>query len=244
MGIFKRIFSQKKKETTFFCVAVVVAAGTASRMEGVDKILCSLGNEPILLNALRPFEQSQMVDEIIIVTREDLMVDIGTMCSEHEITKVRRVVKGGDSRVESVLAGVREVGSYATHIAIHDGARPFVTVEVIEEAIEKAYVCSAAAPAIPVKDTIKRAVDGVVFETPNRAELFAVQTPQVFASDLIRAALTKALEDGASLTDDCSAVERLGFPVHLTRGSEENIKITTPPDLLHGEAILAERSGL
>ncbi len=244
MGLLKKIFGNKKTEPAFFCVAVVVAAGTASRMNGIDKILCDLGNEPILLNALRPFEECKLVKEIVVVTREDLMVDIGAMCSAHELSKVCRVIKGGASRVESVLAGVREVNPKATHIAIHDGARPFVTVEVIEEAIEKACECSAAAPAIPVKDTIKRAADGVVLETPDRGTLFAVQTPQVFASELIRAALTKALEDGVPLTDDCSAVERLGFPVHLTHGSEENIKITTPPDLLHGEAILAERSGL
>lgn len=244
MGILKKIFGGKKPEPAFFCVAVVVAAGTASRMNGVDKILCPLGNEPILLHALRPFEDSALVKEIVIVTREDLMVDIGALCSTHGITKACRVIKGGDSRVESVLAGIREVNPEATHIAIHDGARPFVTVDVIEEAIERAYECSAAAPAIPVKDTIKRAADGVVLETPNRTELFAVQTPQVFAAELIRAALTKTLEDGVLPTDDCSAVERLGFPVHLTQGSEENIKITTPPDLLHGEAILAERDGL
>ena len=94
-----------------------------------------------------------------------------------------------------------------------------------------------------MKDTIKRAKDGVIQETPDRDELFAVQTPQVFDADLIRTAETKAMEEGAVLTDDCSAVERLGFPVRLTQGSEENLKITTPADLLWADAIIAERMG-
>ena len=233
----------KKEETAGFCSLVVVAAGRASRMEGVDKILCPMGNEPMLLHTLRPFQQSDLVDEIVIVTREDLMVTIGTLCSQREITKVRRLVKGGDSRADSVLAGLKETDPRADLIAIHDGARPFITEEVLEEAIEAARQRGAAAPAVPVKDTVKRARDGVVTETPTREELFAVQTPQVFEASLIKGALTKALADEVPLTDDCSAVERLGFPVCLTRGSEENIKITTPSDLLHGEAILAERSG-
>lgn len=243
MKLLEKLFG-KKEDAAPYCSLVVVAAGRASRMEGVDKILCPMGNEPLLLHTLRPFQQSDLVDEIVIVTREDLMVSIGTLCSQRGITKVRRLVKGGDSRPESVQAGLRETDPRADVIAIHDGARPFVTAEVLEAAIEAARQRGAAAPAIPVKDTIKRAKGGVVAETPDREELFAVQTPQVFEANLIKGAVAKALADGAAITDDCSAVERLNFPVYLTRGSEENIKITTPADLLHGEAILAERSGL
>ena len=123
-------------------------------------------------------------------------------------------------------------------IAIQDGARPLVTTQIIDEAILRARECGAAAPAVPVKDTVKQARDAMVIRTPDRRELFAVQTPQVFQADLIRGALGKAMADGAELTDDCSAVERLGFPVALTQGSYENIKITTPVDLALGEAIL------
>jgi 2-C-methyl-D-erythritol 4-phosphate cytidylyltransferase len=213
-------------------------------MEGVDKILAPLGGDPILLHALRPLQHSDQVDEIVIVTREDLMVKIGTLCAQRGITKVRRVVKGGDTRTQSVLAGIHEVSPQADLIAIHDGARPFLTPQVLEEVLDTARKRGAAAPAIPVKDTIKTASQGVVTGTPDRATLFAVQTPQVFEASLIRGALTKAQEEGAALTDDCSAVGRLGFPVCLTQGSEDNIKITTPRDLIHGEAILAERMGL
>ena len=134
-----------------------------------------------------------------------------------------------------------EVRPDAALIGIHDGARPFLPPEVLEHTIETARTRGAAAPAIPVKDTIKVAKDGVVQATPDRSALFAVQTPQVFEIGLIQGALVHALEEGAVLTDDCSAVERIGFPVCLTQGSEDNLKITTPRDLTWGEAILAER---
>ena len=149
----------------------------------------------MLLYALEPFQASELVDEIVIVTREDLMVPIGTLCSQRGITKVRRVVKGGDSRTESVLAGLGETAPEADLIAIHDGARPFLSLEVMEAAIATARA-RGAAPAIPVKDTIKVAQDGVVRQTPERARLFAVQTPQVFEASLIKAALAKARKEG------------------------------------------------
>ncbi len=243
MDLLRKLFHRRQEEPAPFCSAVIVAAGQASRMEGIDKILCPIGGEPLLLYALAPFQASDLVDEIVIVTREDLMVPIGTLCSQRGITKVRRVVKGGDSRTESVLAGVKETDPRADLIAIHDGARPFLPLEVMEETVKTARQRGAAAPAIPVKDTVKLAQNGVVSQTPARDQLFAVQTPQVFEASLIKGALTKALEEGAALTDDCSAVERIGFPVCLTQGSEENIKITTPRDLTWGEAILAERMG-
>lgn len=243
MGLLETLRKKPNGSAEKRCTAVIVAGGKATRMEGVDKILTPLGGEPVLLHALRPFQASDLVGEIVIVAREDLMVPIGDLCRRKGIDKVRRVVKGGDSRAASVLAGLQAADPQSALLAIHDGARPLVTRAIVEETIRAARQCSAAAPAIPVKDTIKRARDGVVTETPDRAELFAVQTPQVFDADLIRTALGKAIREGAAITDDCSAVERLGFPVHLIPGSEENIKITTPRDLVHGAAILAEREG-
>ncbi len=241
MGILDKLFPKKKAEGR--CAVVVVAAGSATRMEGIDKIMAPLGGQPLVLHALAPFQASELVDEIVIVTREDRMVEIGALCSKNGIDKVRRVVKGGETRTESVWAGVREVSQGMDFIAIHDGARPFVTTEIVEETIRTAKIRSAAAPAIPVKDTIKRAEDGVVTETLDRSQLFAIQTPQIFAAPLIRAGLQKAVEAKIALTDDCAAVERLGCPVALTAGSEENIKITTRQDLILGEAILAARQG-
>lgn len=223
------------------CAAIIVAAGNASRMGGIDKILTLLEDKPLLAHTLRPFQLSELVDEIIIVTRADRVKEISAICKDYRMTKVRRIVLGGDSRAESVSAGLQVVSDGMKLAAIHDGARPLIPAKVLDEVLRTAARCSAAAPAIPVKDTIKRAVNGKVIETPPREELFAVQTPQVFDYLLIKGAVAKALEENAPITDDCSAVERIGFPVYLTQGSEENIKITTPADLRIASQILAER---
>ena len=168
------------------------------------------------------------------------MVAIGELCRREGFSKVRRVVKGGESRTESVLAGLKAADPEAALLAIYDGARPFVTREVIETAIEAARQCSAAAPAIPVKDTVKVVKSGLVFATPDRATLQAVQTPQVFDFDLLRGALKKAETDGASITDDCSAVERTGMKIKIVEGDERNLKVTTPMDLKIAELLLEE----
>lgn len=136
MDLLRRLFHREEAAASF-CSAVIVAGGRASRMEGIDKILVH-GREPRCCITLMPFQTSSLVDEIVLVTREDLMVPIGTLCSQRGITKVRRVVKGGESRTESVLAGLRETDPQASLIAIHDGARPFLPLEVLEQTIETA----------------------------------------------------------------------------------------------------------
>lgn len=234
-------FKRKKKAAMPYCAAIVAAAGSSSRMEGADKLLLPLRDEPVLVHTLRALEVCPDIREIVVVTRKDLIVPVSRLCSDYALTKVRKVLLGGETRAQSVRLGMREVSDRAELIAIQDGARPLVTQEVLEEAIRTAASCGAAAPAIPVKDTIKRASGGVVTETPDRSELFAVQTPQVFEAELIRAALYQAVEENIPLTDDCAAVERIGMKVTLTRGSEENIKITTPADLAVAEALLCWR---
>ena len=151
------------------------------------------------------------------------------------------MVRGGESRTRSALLAALEADSRAELLAVHDGARPLVLPELIDTVIRQAERCAAAAPAIPVKDTIKVVRDGAVERTLDRSELMAVQTPQVFEASLLKAALQAALDQGAAVTDDCAAVERLGKVVYLTEGSEENIKITTPADLVLAEAILRAR---
>ncbi len=240
MGLFDRL-RKKKAASRPWCTAVVPAAGSATRMEGQDKILADLCDWPVLMHTLKALEGSSLIDEIVVVTRGDLIVTIGQLCKDFALSKVTKVVTGGDTRTRSVLCGVREVSERAELIAIHDGARPLVPPEVVDEVILRAAQCGAAAPAVPVKDTIKRAVDGLVEVTLERESLFAVQTPQVFDADLILGALQKAENDGAALTDDCAAVERMGMTVALTAGSYENMKITTPIDLLTAEAILRGR---
>ncbi len=240
MGLFSR-FRKKRREARPWCAAVVPAAGSATRMEGQDKVLAPLADWPVLMHTLKALEGSSLVDEIVVVTRRDLIVPVGQLCRDYALSKVTKVIVGGDTRTRSVLAGILEVSERTALIAIHDGARPLVPPEVIDEAILRAAQCSAAAPAVPVKDTVKRAAGGFVEATLERDGLFAVQTPQVFDADLILGALKKAEEDGAALTDDCAAVERIGMTVAITKGSYENIKITTPTDLLTAEAILQGR---
>lgn len=236
-GLFRRIF-HRGRTPEICCAAVVPAAGQSARMEGQDKMLLELGEQPVLVHTLRALSLCPYITEIVVVTRGDLIVPIGQLCKDYAFSKVSKVVTGGETRTHSVLNGVREVGADAGLIAIHDGARPLVSQAVLEEVILRAAQCGAAAPAVPVKDTVKRAVGGLVEATLNREALFAVQTPQVFEPSLIRAALEKALADGVQITDDCAAVERLGIAVALTRGAYTNLKITTPEDIAVGAALL------
>jgi len=220
------------------CGAVIVAAGNASRMGGIDKVMAQLGGEPMVKRTVRTFQECEAISSIVIVTREDLILPITDLCRGFD--KVTAVVKGGNSRQESVQRGLDALGNQVKLAAIHDGARPLITYEVIDRAVRAAHTYGAAAPAIPVKDTIKTVEGGVVQNTPDRGKLRAVQTPQVFDYDLLRGALKKAYEDGAEVTDDCSAVERLGMTVKIVEGDERNIKVTTPMDLKIAEMLLEE----
>lgn len=238
-GLLGRLF-RRRREEELRCSAVVPAAGSSTRM-GQDKLLLPLGEQPVLLHTLRALDACPYITEIVVVTREELIVPIGQLCRDAALDKVRKVIVGGATRSHSVLAGLGELSPDAELAAIHDGARPLVSQAVLEAVIRRASECGAAAPAVPVKDTVKRARDGLVTATLDRAELRAVQTPQVFQVDLIKTALQKALEDGAELTDDCAAVERLGIGVALTEGDYCNLKLTTPEDLTVAEALLAWR---
>lgn len=231
----------RKKTLPKSCSVVVVAAGSAKRMEGIDKILANLGELPILVHTLYAFQDCDCFDEIIVVTREDLVMKVSQLCKEYNLDKVRKVIVGGEERTHSVRNGLREVRPDAQLIAIHDGARPLVTQRILEKTVLRASQTGAAAPAIPVTDTIKQTEDGLITGTADRSSMFAVQTPQIFQSGLIKAAVEKAIADGEVLTDDCACVERLGMKVALTEGSRENIKITTPFDLLLGTTILESR---
>ncbi len=222
------------------CGAVIVAAGNASRMGGIDKVMAPLKGEPMILRTVRAFQECDVISEIVIVTRQDLLVPIMDLC--HGFDKVRTVIVGGASRPESVEAGLNALSKKVKLAAIQDGARPLISWQVIDRTVRAANSYGAAAPAIPVKDTIKVVAGGIIKETPDRAGLQAVQTPQVFDIDLIRTALKKAAEDGVQITDDCSAVERLGMSVKIVEGDEKNIKVTTPLDLKIAEMFLEELS--
>jgi len=233
----KRLFTKEHAR----CAAIIVAAGKSNRMQGQDKIMTILHGQPLIAHTIRVFQESPYIDEIIVVTRDDLISSIGRICHQRAFDKVTMIVPGGETRVHSVMNGLNHVSRSVRLVAIHDGARPFVTPEIIEKTVRKAETFHAAAPAVPVKDTIKTAENRIVTGTPDRSTLFAVQTPQIFDFDLLRGALQKALDENLPITDDCSAVEALGMSVYLTEGSDLNIKVTTPTDLILADAIMKNR---
>ena len=221
-----------------YCGAVIVAAGSASRMGGIDKVMANLGGEPMIVRTVRAFQNCDAIQEIVVVTRPDLMQSIMGLC--RNFSKVTAIVAGGKDRPESVELGLNALSAKVKLAAIQDGARPLVTDAVIDRTVRAAHSYGAAAPAIPVKDTIKTVQGGVVINTPDRSTLQAVQTPQVFDFDILRGALKKARQEKTAITDDCSAVENMGFSVKIVEGDERNIKITTPMDLKIAQMLLEE----
>lgn len=238
LPFFKKIRENRRPR----CTALVAAAGSSSRMGGVNKLLQPLDGVPVLARTLTALQQAERVDEIVVAAREEDLVEISRLCRTYGITKCAKVIRGGGSRAHSVLLAALEASAEAELLAVQDGARPLVTPELIDRVISAAARCGAAAPAVPVKDTVKSVREGgAVAETLDRSSLRAIQTPQVFEASLLKAALQSAVEREIPVTDDCSAVEQLGKVVFLVEGDEENLKITTPTDLILAEAILQAR---
>ena len=203
--------------------AIIVAAGSSRRM-GFDKLFYEMDGTPVLEHTIRKFEQHPLIQQIVLVAGANIeqVKQLAQNCTKDIV-----VVQGGATRGQSVQNGLKEAkGEY---IAIHDGARPFVSQEIITQTIQKAWEVGAAAPAVAVKDTIKVAKNTMVESTPARENLYAVQTPQVFSKEQYQKALELVQDD--TVTDDCQLFERAGLPVCLTQGSYENYKITTPDDL-------------
>ena len=208
--------------------AVIVAAGKGSRMGGVDKLFALLGGKPLLARATHAFQESPLVDQIVVVVSGEKEEMCCKLVTGAEWSKVSDVCLGGPRRQDSVAAGLKRL-KQCQWVVIHDGARPLVTAELIERGLEAAEETGAAVAAVPVTDTIKMAgAYRIVYETPPRQNLWAVQTPQVFRHNMIIKAYQKANED---VTDDASLVEQLGHKVKLYMGDYDNIKVTTPDDL-------------
>ena len=230
-------FVKKKTAKDPYVSVVVAAGGSSTRMCGVDKLFAEISGIPVLAITLSALNSCRYVNEIILVTSEENIIAASELCRRYAFTKVTKIIKGGETRVQSVYNGVQEASREAEIIAVHDGARPFVTEKIIAGTVKAAAEYGAAAPFVPVKDTVKVGKGGFVSSTPDRSELFVIQTPQVFDSGLIKAALYNAIEKKLNITDDCSAVEAIGGTVKLVEGSYDNIKITTPEDLRIAEAI-------
>ena len=223
-------------------IALIPAAGMGKRMmAGVNKQYLFLAGIPIVARTISVFENSPLVDDIYVITPEaEIPYCRAQVVEAFRFTKVRAIVPGGAERQHSVLNGLRAVADPAPGdvILIHDGVRPFVTGEIIARSVETALNNDGALVAVPAKDTIKVARDGVVTDTPPRETLWQAQTPQAFRYEVIRRAHEKAADEGFLGTDDASLVERLNGDVHLVMGDYRNIKITTPEDLILAEAFL------
>ncbi|MDD3193515.1 MAG: 2-C-methyl-D-erythritol 4-phosphate cytidylyltransferase [Oscillospiraceae bacterium] len=222
--------------------AVVVAAGSAARMEGIDKQFALIGDIPVLIRSLMAIESCPSIGEVIVVTREESIPLLHQLLSGYPVNKVRTIVTGGETRQQSVLKGFGQTGGQSRFVAIHDGARPLVWPADIEACIAAARQTGAAALGVPVKETIKQ-VDGQgrIVRTPDRGSLYAAQTPQVFSKAAYGAAVEKALAAGMEFTDDCQLMEFAGLPVQMVKGSYDNIKITTPEDLAVAAGLLDYR---
>lgn len=218
---------------------IVVAAGTSRRMDGVDKVFEPILGTPALAHLLTTFQDCTQVGEVVLVLSEHNLERGRELVAAGGWSKVTRVCLGGPLRQDSVRAGM-DCLSPCEWTVVHDGARPCLTQELLCRSMAEAVATGAAVPALPITDTVKRVLDGLVVETVSRDGLWAVQTPQVFRSELLRAAHKT---DAGPATDDASLVEQLGHRVRVFPGSPENIKITTPSDLALAEAILLRRTG-
>lgn len=222
--------------------AIIVAAGSSRRM-GFDKLFADLAGHPVLWYSLKAFQESEEIDRIVIVTREDRMDEVEKLTAAGKFDKVTRIVAGGEERHISVWNGLQVLQEdCADYVAIHDGARPLTTPGLIQACIEMAYEHGAACCASPIPDTVKRAsVDQMVKESVERTGLWAMQTPQVFSASLILQAYAQLMARHEMVTDEVSAVQKLGKKIALLKSEDWNFKITFPHDLELAEHVLALR---
>jgi 2-C-methyl-D-erythritol 4-phosphate cytidylyltransferase len=221
--------------------AIIVAAGDSRRM-GFDKLFAAIAGKPVIAHTISAFECANSVNGIIVVAREDRHDEIKTMAGDENFKKVRSIIPGGKYRQDSVRAGLEHLDSATRWVAVHDAARPLVTPEQIECVFQQCASHAAAALAEPVNDTLKRADSNLlVSASVDRDQLYAMQTPQVFERQLIEEAYRAVYAENISVTDEVSAVERLGCEVVLVLNDDFNFKVTYPRDLPVAEFILKQR---
>jgi 2-C-methyl-D-erythritol 4-phosphate cytidylyltransferase len=221
--------------------AILVAAGDSRRM-GFDKLFAAIAGRPVISHTIHAFERAGCVDEITVVAREDRHAEIKTIVRDENFKKVRSIIPGGKHRQDSVRAGLDQLEAGARYVAIHDAARPLITAEQIERVFEQCRIHTAASLAEPVSDTLKYANSEFFVTAPvDRHQLYAMQTPQVFERRLIEDAYRAVYTENVSVTDEVSAVERLGRKVILVPNKDLNFKITYPRDLALAEFVLTQR---
>ncbi len=224
--------------------ALIPAAGMGRRMgKTVAKQFLPLGDKPMLAHTLLAFQRAAEIDEIIpILSKEDMESCLRDIIEQYHITKVKTLVVGGKERQDSVMNGLKKLDKDASVVLVHDGVRPFVTAEMIRESVELAKKGECVAVGVPLKDTVKEVDDkGLVRHTLERSRLWAIQTPQAFPFKTLKRAYEESSQQRIFGTDDAMLVERTGGKVRVIMGSYENIKITTPEDLVLAEEILKRR---
>ena len=233
--------SEEKMNNKPFVSAVIVSAGNSSRMGGVNKQFLNIGGMPVIAHSIKAFQDCTFIDEIVIVTRDIDIDEVNEVVKDYSFSKVVAAVVGGETRQLSVLNGIKAVSNDAEYIAIHDGARPLVTEKVILDTLSCAIEFNAATTGVKVIDTIKIVDENEnIIDTPNRAFLRAVQTPQIFNKELYLNAVNN-VPNSKDFTDDCKLIEAFGHKVKIVDGDYENIKITTPSDIEIATYYLSKR---
>ena len=221
--------------------AIIVAGGSSRRM-GFDKTFALLGGRPVVAHSIAAFEAAECVAEIIVVGREDRLEELKALVAEQQFQKVSRIISGGTLRQDSVRAGLDSLAQSCTHVAVHDAARPLVTAAQILHVFEAAKQHGAASLVAPVNDTLKRAdAEGFACESLDRERVYAMQTPQIFARELLLEAYDFVAARRLTITDEVSALQHLGRKVLLVAADDVNLKITFPADLALAELVQARR---
>jgi 2-C-methyl-D-erythritol 4-phosphate cytidylyltransferase len=221
--------------------AIIAAAGAGRRMKTErPKQLLVLNGSPILIYTLRKFDACRLIDALIVAAPRESVDEIRKLAAAAGFSRPVSVVQGGARRQDSVATAMQHLSPDTTIVAVHDAVRPFVSVEEIERVVREADRSGAAVLAVPIVDTVKQIRRDVIDSTLTREHLVLAQTPQAFRAEILREAFERARRDEYYGTDESSLVERLGYPVSIVRGSERNIKITRPSDLILARAFLAE----
>ncbi len=228
------------------CTALIPAAGQGKRMGAArSKPYLLLDEKPILLHTLLALEQCPLIDDVVLLVEHgEIEHARASVVEAFGLAKVSAVRAGGPKRQDSVWEGLKTIADDCDLVMVHDGVRPFVTQEILARAVQGAIDCGASVVGVPAKDTVKLvSAQKQVLETPDRAGVFLVQTPQTFRQAIVLEAYRQAMREGFYATDDAALVERLGVPITVVEGSYDNIKITTPEDLAIGEMIVKRRAG-
>lgn len=217
---------------------IMAAAGNSGRMNGENKQLKLLSGIPVIIRSMLVFEQIDDISEIIVSARECDIDKITSFSKKYNVTKLKAVVIGGETRQQSIFKALGKVSKETELIAVHDGARPLVSAEHIKQCIKDAVVFGASTLGVPVKDTLKVVDGGLIVDTPDRRKLYITQTPQIFRKKEYYAGVNFAKEHELEFTDDCQLAEAVGVKVNMTVSDYKNIKLTTPEDFAIAEAIL------